>query len=124
MTKLSLRKSNATFLVLDENNDQELSTAETGWGYERLYGDYVDYDVNVKEGESSPTINYEQYRETVRDTIFYSKSDADNDSNLTKDELSSSIFQNLDWDNDGTVTRSEFDQFNRYSFNGENDSKS
>lgn len=113
----------ATFMVLDENNDKELTTAETGWGYEHLYGDYVDYDVDVKEGENSPTVNYDQYRESVRDTRFYSESDTDSDSNLTREELSSSIFSNLDWDNDGTVTRTEFDQFHRYSFNGKDDSQ-
>lgn len=113
----------ATFLVLDENNDKELSTAETGWGYEHLYGDYVDYDVDVKEGERSTTVNYDQYRESVRDTKFYSESDTDSDSSLTRNELSASIFNNLDWDNDGSVTRSEFNQFSRYYISSENDSQ-
>lgn len=112
----------ATFMILDKNNNQELDATETDWGYEHLYGDYVDYDVDVKEGDDSVTLTYDQYRESVRDTRFYSESDANNDSDLTKEELSSSIFQNLDWDNDGSITSSEFQQFNRYYISSENNS--
>lgn len=112
----------AIFMVLDENNDHQLSTSETDWGFEHLYGDYVDYDVDVKEGKNSSTLTYKQFREAVRDTRFYSETDTDSDSNLTREELSNSIFENLDWDNDGTVTHTEFDQFSRFYIGGNSDS--
>ena len=112
----------ATFFILDQDYNSELDATETDWGFEHLYGDYVNYDVEVQEGEETATLTYDQYRDSVRDTKFYSESDTDDDSNLTKNELSSSIFQNLDWDDDGSLTRSEFQQFNRYSISSKSDS--
>ncbi len=115
----------ATFMILDENQDQQLSSAESDWGYEHLYGDYVDYDVDVQEGQDSTTVNlnYDQYRESVRDTRFYSDTDTNADSNLTREELASSIFASLDWDNNGSLSSTEFEQFNRYNVNSMNESE-
>lgn len=113
----------ATFAIMDEDKDKQLNTAEIDWGYERIYGDYVDYDVDIIEGENGSTIDYDQYREAVRDTRFYSDSDTDGDGNLTRDELSSSIFAILDWNDDGSLSRSEFGQFNRYNFGENKESK-
>lgn len=105
----------STFKVLDKDDDNHLDAAETEWGYDYLYGDYVNYNYEVKEGEKSArSIDFDTYRESVQDTEFYSESDKNKDSNVDKTELSESVFHNLDKNDDGTLSNSEFAVFNRY----------
>lgn len=115
----------STFKVLDKNDDNHLDAAETEWGYDYLYGDYVNYNYEVKEGEQSDrSVNFSQYRESVKDTKFYSESDKNKDSTVDKTELSESVFNNLDKNDDGSLSNTEFAVFSRYYLDGSDSSTS
>lgn len=104
----------STFDVIDEDGNKEINTAEKEWGFEHLYGDYVEYNVTVESEEDTTAIDYQGYKDSVKDTEFYSGYDSDGDSNLNDSELSKVVFKSLDENEDGTLSSSEFNSFQRY----------
>lgn len=99
-----------TFRILDTNDDEMLAPSEAKWGYDYLYGDYVDYEVTVRE-DSEEEMDFENFYDLVYDTDYFSDYDADSDTYLSEAELANSIFETWDIDGNGYLSRNEFNTF-------------
>lgn len=105
-----------TFNILDADDDDHLDAAETDWGYDYLYGDYVNYDYMVQETEEGGAMDYDRYRDMIGKTDFYTDYDLDGDTYLSEHELASAVFESWDLNDNGTLDSREFDIFDNYYF--------
>lgn len=100
-----------TFKVLDSNNNDRLDFSESKWGYDYLYGDYVDYEVAVKK-ESDSEIDYRTFYRSIYESGYYRDFDSDNDGHLNENELAKAIYTTWDIDGNGYLSNNEFTTFN------------
>lgn len=100
-----------TFRVLDSNKDEYLDTSESKWGYDYVYGKYVDYEISVVN-ESDGEIDYQTFYRSIYESDYYSNFDSDNDGHLNEQELAKAMFTTWDINGNGYLSNNEFTTFN------------
>lgn len=105
------------FDLVDADDSETINTEEREWGFEHLYGDYVNYEVTVQDDGDETIVDYDSYRNAVHDSNYYSDADADGNNKLTREEMTQTVFNSWDMNNDGYLDKAEFDTFNSHYSN-------